>query len=415
MKKGNLKNELVIMAPIQIKRELSIGNIFDLTLIDFYVKARKFFGIDVFSPFLWNINGNPILKQMDENHVEFNIKNVENYILDTINRAKKKLEEHFIDFDIFLRDDQILDKIEALINTRYSGSFNINTIKLSRCSKCKMIFGSDPSIKICKFCGAGVDYVEKNTLFQVIKKKVVLSKIDSVIFYPEGVKKRLIDFINKLPDSYNLILEKERAYTLEYKGIKLDPRFITMLFPAILESNNFDQVTWMHGDVVKKFDYYSLCYLNICDCPNKIISHGLILGENKKKIRWQDDNFGLKLLNCIDNKILRVFFLKHNINTNIVINLTNIKTQTKGLVKLYVKIKKMLEKRTQGVQKGDIRPCLGLELEKFHKNLELFKFSEAFNNMQNYANICWKITKDKKLSDNEMNVLFVFRNIYFGE
>lgn len=416
MKNGNTENELVIMAPVQIKYDLSVGNIFDLTLIDFYVKTRKLLGINVYSPFLWNINGEPIVKQIIKDGAKFTAENVENYIVTAINRAKEKLKEHFINFDIFLRDDQILYNIEELAKTKYFDTFNIDTIKLSKCSKCGMIFGSDPSIKICKFCGSIVNYIEKRTLFKIIKKGEVLNKIGGIIFYPVGVKKKLIDFIDKLPDEYNLVLEKERLYTLKYKEIKLDPRFITMLFPAILKSGDYKQTTWIHGDVVKKFDYYSLCYLNAYDCPDKIISHGLILGEDKKKVRWQNnDNSELRLLDYIDSKILRAYFLKHNINTNIVINFKNIQIQTRGLVKLYVKIKRILEKRNLDLSKRGIRADLNYEVDRFYKNLELFKFSEAFNNMQNYADSCWRITKNQKLSEDETKILLNLKNIYFGE
>lgn len=416
MEKKNIKNELVIMAPTQIKPDLSVGNIFDLTLIDFYVKARRLSGINVFSPFLWNINGEPIVKQILENKKIFSLESASDYIFKTIEIAKIKLKEHYINFDIFLRDDQILSDIEDLIAANYSTAFNFGFAKLSRCSKCEMIFGSDPSIKICKFCGAQVDHLDKETFFKKVDKEKILDKVNQISFYPAGTKQKLLNFIDTLPEEYNLILEKDRAYTLKYKNIKLDPRFVIMLFPAILKSSSYDYVTWIHGDIVKKFDYYSLCYLNKEDCPDKIVSHGLVLGVNNKKDRWQNsDNTTLKLIDNLDYKILRAYFLKHNIHTDIVINLNIIRGQEKGLQNLYFKINRVLEERNLDLNINGVRDVLKVELESFHKNIEIFRFSEAFNNIQTYTNLCWKIVKDYKLSKEEQDILLNFKIIYFGE
>ena len=36
-----MSKELVFMAPVQVKKELNIANIYDLTVLDFYAKAKK--------------------------------------------------------------------------------------------------------------------------------------------------------------------------------------------------------------------------------------------------------------------------------------------------------------------------------------------------------------------------------------
>lgn len=44
------------------KKSISLGNIYDLILADFYTKVRKHVGVDVENIMLWNVNGKIIEK-----------------------------------------------------------------------------------------------------------------------------------------------------------------------------------------------------------------------------------------------------------------------------------------------------------------------------------------------------------------
>lgn len=412
-----MNRELVIIAPTQIKKVLSVGNIYDLTIADFYAKARKFGGDIISIPLLWNVTGKPLIKQMQEDGVEITADKISEYVLTLISNAEAEMRDYYLDFDCSLRDDELATELSLLAKGNYSDTFNIGVCKVNECLNCGNIFGSDPLISSCKICGKKTIFHNRQTLFKHIIKKDITRKIFLIKFFPKSIEKKLSDFLGNVPNEYDLILEKNREYTLEYEGYQLDPRFIAMMFPAVLNMDSiYDMITFIHGDVVKKFDYYSLCYLNDRDMPTRIVSHGLLLDKYGKKLRWQESNNKERELFCnIDNKILRAYFLKHNIKSNLAINPEYLQEQTKGLVRIYVKIKKILEDRNRDVGATGIRNVLKHEVDVFNKSVLNFQLPNAFVCMNKYVDICWKIVKDKQLTNDEHNTLESFRNMYFGQ
>lgn len=408
--------ELIIIAPTQIKRQLSVGNIYDLTIADFYAKCRKFANVDIYMPFLWNINGEPLVKQMREDGYSVDGVTIEAYVSSLIARANKKMEDHYINFDGFIRDDHIQGELNSLLTGRYADYLVDGDTYINECIVCKNIFGSDPSIKICKICGSNTIFRGRKTFFKKIKRSTIEDKIKKIKFYPDSLNEKLLDFLNYLPDEYDLILEKNREYTLNYDKYKLDPRFITMLLPAIINDRlqkKVDNIIYIHGDVVKKFDYYSICYLENCDLPSKVVSHGVIVDKENKKIRWQDDDGEeLEIFKIINNKILRAYFLSHNIVGNLMFDKQNVQGQVKGLTKLYIKIKKILS--YEGQDNNSDKDMRGVIID-FHNKVGDFKLAMAFDCMQKYTEMCWKKTKDGFLSLEEKDNLIKFRDIYFGK
>jgi len=407
----------VLIAPTQIKRNLSVGNVYDLTLVDFYSKARKFAGINVHTPFLWNINGEPLVKQMREYGFELNPENVAQYTSEKIKRAEEVMKQHYLDFDCSLRDDQIQEQLEKLARTSYQETFNIGNTNINECITCGNIFGSDPSISSCRSCGRDTTYHQRETMFKNINREDIERKIAGIEFFPSGAKKRLEDFIDNLPSEYDLILEKNREFTTSIYGFKLDPRFVTMMFPALINKDReYDIRTSISGDVVKKFNYYTLCYLNQEDVPTRIVTHSILVGSDKKKLRWQnDDGNQSEMFNGVHNKVLRAYFLKHNIQGDLIIDPSQLFQQTKGLTRLYVQMGRTLEERNVDLSKTGIRDELNQELVRFNQSVVKFNLPNAFSCMNKYATKSWKMVKDDKLSIDEYNTLKLLRNMYFGE
>jgi len=412
-----MDKELVFIAPTQIKKELGVGNIYNLTIADFYTKARRFAGLKVFMPFLWNVNGIPLMKQMKNDEVEVTSENIQEYTSVLINSAEKVMNDYFLDFDISLRDDEVESEIVELLKTSYLGEYRQDITYINECLSCGNIFGSDPSISTCKNCGERTVFHQRKTLFKTIQRDDIETRIDSIQFFPQGVKRKLEDFLGNLPERYDLVIEKNRKYTLGFEDYQLDPRFITIMLSAILnKGNKYGIRTYIHGDVVKKIDYYALCYLTDQDIPTRIASHGLLLGKDKKKLRWQNNSQNHEeLFAGINNKVLRAYFLKHNIQIDLTLNHEQLEQQTKGLTRMYVKINKTLENRNRNANLQGIREVLQSEVVNFNSSIDSFQLSNAFNCMSRYVNKSWKIVKDQKLSTQECDILDSFKKMYFGE
>ncbi|MDD3175994.1 MAG: hypothetical protein PHU51_05955 [Candidatus Nanoarchaeia archaeon] len=411
------KSELVIIAPTQIKKKLGIGNIYDLTLADFYTKAKRFNNTKIHMPFLWNVNGKHLLKQMKLEQMPLTSNSIIQCASTFIENAKTQLIKHHLNFDDFLRDDENSAKIDVLAKTLYKTAFVEGKTQVNECLKCGEIYGSDPTIKICKNCNEPTSYYVKETLYKKIKRGELEEKIQSIKFIPEDIQLKLNAFLNQMPNEYDLILEKKRTYSLKYKNYCLDPKFVAMLFPAILNNdllnNSFSMKTFIHGDVIKKFDYYSLCYLNMQDIPTKIIAHKILVGEDKKKLRWQNDDNGFNL-DAWDTKILRAYFLQHNINKDVVVSQKQLEQHKIGLTRTYIKINKILENRNLDTGKFGVRPKLQALINEFNVAIDSFKLSKAFYSVKEYIDLSWKLVKENKLSFDEHNTLISFKQMYFG-
>jgi hypothetical protein len=411
-----MKKELVIIAPMQIKTNIGLGNIYDLTVADFYVKSRRMAGYSVSFPFLWNVNGEPIVKLAKENNIEITSQNLSNFATKLIQNYEPKFKEHYLDFDYSIRDDQISNELMSLASGNYLETLRPGISNVNICSSCGNMYGSDPSISICKSCGGKTKVIEKQTIFKHIKRDELNKKISNIQFYPESIKSKLADFMNHLPDEYDLILEKKRQYTTSIHGYELDPKFVTIMLSVIANNANYDMITFIHGDVIKKFDYYAFCYLNDADMPTRVVSHQLVLNPDKQKLRWRNDN-GIykKTFSMVGNKELRAFLLKNAITRNIIIDPLKIKENTKGLIRIYLTMGKLLENRNLDISKYEVRPELEGFIKNFHLSVDKLKLPSAFDNMKNYVDKCWKIVREDKLSEKEFEAISHFRQLYFGD
>lgn len=412
--------ELVITVPTQVKNNLNMGNIYEFTLADFYKKVKKMQGCDVEFGVVWNANGRSIEESIIEKKGTFSAEEAKKLVSDMIENSNVTIKQFSIEPDFQVRDDEIQKNLEKCIDTHYKTVISNGIADMAVCSGCGAEFGSDSSITVCKHCGSKVHIVKKNTLFTVAERSSLEEKIKKTSFYPDGCKKRLDELITTLPDKYKIILEKNRKYTLSYNGYRLDPRFVTIFtLPVIKKMRNteYDVVTVFQGDVVKKYDYYAFAYLSSNDCPSNIFMHGLIVDGEKKKLRWRLENSKVNglVFPGVKSKEFRAFLLKHNITDNIMIDKNTLKKEVKGQVNLFVTMKRLLDQRNlddslHGIR-GELKECY----DKFILNANKMNLHDAYEYMYNYVSICWKLTKDSKLSHEEQQLVSTYMKLYYGE
>ncbi len=398
-------NELVLMAPTQLKLEQGIGNIYSLTLIDFYVKTRRLQGHTVNAPFIFNVNGRPLSQLVQESKlpqtetidlsIRENIKQLEKYSINFFDRIST---DHTISRDL----EQILLK---------SPSLQEDTLQVMICQKCNNLFGTDPSIQTCKYCNNQTRLMERKTLFQTIKREEVQEKINIITWIPSSLKERVLDFVISMPQVYPLVLEKEREYTLNYKNYALDPRFIALMNLEMLSTEeNYDRITLIHGDVVKKLDYYLLSSFQKENLPTQIIAHGSLLDSQKKKFRWRDKHSYQGALEKNSPKALRCHFLRYNAFRGMTFDPSKLDQELIYPTRMYVKIKKMLESHL--IFSESI--CLDEEKTVFFEKVNKFEFPMAFKMFEKIVDKLWRKTKFKGLSFQEKIILDDLTNLYYG-
>lgn len=411
--------ELVITVPTQVKNNLNMGNIYEFTLADFYRKVKKMQGCDVDFGVIWNANGKPIEEATIEKDGEFSVEGAKKIVSDMIESSYVTMKQFSIEPDFQIRDDEVQENLEKCMDKYYRSSVLKGTASVAVCSTCGAEFGSDTSVVTCKHCGSNVHMIKKDTLYTVAKKSSLDEKIAKTSFYPEGCKKRLEELLTTLPNEYNIILEKNRKYTLSYSGYKLDPRFVTIFtLPIIkdMKEGEYDSVTVFQGDVVKKYDYYAFAYLAREDCPSNIFMHGLIVDGDKKKLRWRSEssNTSGMVFPGVKSKEFRAFLLRHNITDNIMIDEKTLKGEVKGQVNLYITMKRLLDQRNLDSSLQRIREELKEFYEEFISNANKMNLHNAYECMYNFISLCWKLTKDSKLSSEEQQLVSSFMELYYG-
>lgn len=401
-------HELVVTAPTQVKSELNLGNEYEFTLADFYNKVSKLCGNTTVFPAIFNANGKPI-----EELSEKLGKDAHEVVTECIETACKQLEENYVQCTEVVRDDELEEQLTDWMNATLLNRIEKKDIDVVVCPNCNSEFGTDAEIKVCKHCGCDTEIVTKNTLCMPVSNKEIADHASAIHFVPEGAQKRLNEFVQSLTEEYDLSLEKNREYTLSYEGTRLDPRFVTIATIGILNQKYgpFDKITFIQGDVVKKFDYYALCYLNPEEHPTNVYMHGLITDKEGKKLRWRNcDNANLG----VKKRELRAFFLKHNIDSNIAINVEELKKLTKEQVNLFITTKRLLDERNLDVKLQGVRLALDEMYKKFLSYAYEMKLQMAYQMMKDIMDYAWKLTKDEKLSEAEQDVIRTLQELYFG-
>lgn len=394
--------ELVLMAPMQIKRHLGIGNIYDLILCDFYVKARRLYGDETFFPILINVNGSPLERLL----VEDSLVDVD----EIVNGLKDEAKKYSVDVNIVLRDDLDVGAEDLdIASTRCIAPVN-------ECIDCGAVYGSDPEIRVCKYCGALTRYGKRSTLAINVQRNLMLKKFEHVQYMPSKVKNRLIDYAMSLPEEYALVLEKRRQYTMRYENFDLDPRFVAigLLKVAKAKIGDVEKITCVCGDLVKKFLYYIFAYSSGMDdiLPNTIVVHGMTTDANHKKLRWQDDDsaFSPSFFGITEQE-LRTFFITSSVTKNIVISKDSLLSNAIKMARLRKKIERLMSDGCS--DDNSISELASKECDAFNAAIENWCFPAAYRAVINFVDECEKIQAARLLSVYEYRNLKFFYNLYF--
>ena len=406
-----LKNELVIMAPIQVKKSLSPGNIYDLTLIDFYAKTRRLQGSKIHMPLFWNVNGLPVLRMMQRENIVISNEKRKEFIDKCIQNGVIALKKHYINFDEQIRDDEISLILSDFIGAHCQSNILKGSIPIATCKKCGSDFGTDNMIKLCKICGSPIEMQYKDILYQEISRDEILKRVYKINIYPIGAKKELIAFCNSMPEKYNICLTKKREYTITYDGFSLDPRFIVMLTPALVQGI-YSKRVYFHGDIIKKFSYYSLCHLPSKFLPTNIICHGVLLDKHGRKIKWQDhDEEVANLFNELPPSDLRAFSLKRNVVKDVIIDF--------DIVKNNLREQEILRERIDNILKYEHFSSLSVEFINLKKELleavNNFFYGVAYDKMVTIVKLLENKLPQKSIHPDEILFLNELRFLYFGQ
>ena len=399
---------LILMAPMQIRKSLSIGGIYDLLLCDFYAKVNVMQGREVFFPLLMNVNGSPIEKLLPEQELSrsdiFDIAGI------AINNILDECALYHINFDMVFRDDSNIQMIRRLLPEKA-------TLQVNTCPKCGSIYGTDFSITACRRCGAKLNSVFRNTFAIHANSSELMDKINHTNFVHKAAKTTLVDYINNLPLNYDIVLERNRRYSTVIDGTCIDPRLtaISLLPRARQNFTERPQIVHVHGNVIKKFTYYAFAFLSDDDIPDIDFMHGNVVDLDGKKIR----NSSTKSQFCVEDfgineRELRAFFLSSSAQNDIVIDANLLKGKKKSLVKFFVLANRIREERNYQPGTSGVRESIQARLNNFYRYANSWNLPVAFNEANEIIHDCWKIVKDSKLTEEEVTIVDDLQSIYFG-
>lgn len=389
--------EIVLPAPVQIKKYPSIDDIYSLVLCDFYAKARKLAEVDTVFPILVNINGVPIAKLLMPPRKEADVSRALNNFLNECTKFK-------INFDYSLRDDRN-PNIHKDIRMHFQDT------PISRCQNCGTFF--DASIKTCKYCSGKTIRYWRNMLMQDISHEKILQDLELPNYYPSTVKKRLQDYISYLPPVYKLLVERCHSYTSYYCGIPLDSQLTStaLISQAVrIENNAYDLLTYVSGDSIVNNVYSIFTHLDVI--PSDIIVHGTITDENHRKIKWQDEEDILSLLDTTEQE-LRTFFITHSVFKNVTVSKKTLRDNAIYMNRLKKKFLKILDSHP----KSNVNYHRDIESFKnsFNSAISSWNFPQALRYVENIVNACLIILEkqQKPLSYREFNYIENLFSLYF--
>jgi leucyl-tRNA synthetase len=420
---------IVSPTPAQVKKRPHLGNIYDWVLTDFYSKFLRLEGNEVVTPLIWNSLGYPITKMLRDRNMDVNAKNVDVLVAQCIDTNEKYLKKLDINLHPVYRDDKLVTELQYHLNNKYLGKIFEKNFVGKYCACCDKVLGTDMKIEKCKWCNSAVVSVTANGFFVNADISDIKQKADRIKFIPESIKRSLLNFAETLPRNYDVLISKNREYTTEVmingKKVQLDPRFATIMAVTLINSMHAKDQTSsiiIHGDVVKKFDYYNLVY-NTCNfIPSVIVGHSVCLGSGGKKIRVADNESVYDLDNLFETyspQIIRGFLLSRDISYPVSISesgIEEVKTIKSRLSRIINELKNHSDKGSNVLNYDNV-DVASLD---FHNFAREFKLHNAFISI---ARIIKDINKSylPKLRDsnlqadrNLIKLVKVMHSLYFG-
>jgi hypothetical protein len=321
---------IVTMAPVQVKEKPHLGNIYDWVLIDFYSKLLRYQGNEVVAPSLWNAVGHPIINLLRAQNLKVDQQNIDTVVEQCIATSKRYMHTLGVELSPTYRDDKFGAELQLHLKQAYPDVIFKKEFVGKYCAGCDRILGSDPEIIVCKRCETPTKDILSIGYFIRVNIGDIRKKVAKVRYLPEGIQTAILNFAETLPSEYDLLITKDREHTVSVmirgENVQLDPRFVTLMtIPLVnkMHSNDETQLIVIHGDVVKKFDYYNLSYTNENELPLVVFSHGACVGSDGKKIRTDPDakkDILDALIERYSPKTVRGFLLSRDLGDTIVIS-----------------------------------------------------------------------------------------------
>jgi hypothetical protein len=402
--------ELILMAPMQAKPKLGIGNLYDLAIIDFLAKCRRIAGSSVSCPTIWNVNGLKTMQLAAETGAE-DTQQVKNAVSIWIAEARRTLASFSIELGDDVRDDNLSDDMLTRLNSHFDKTLQLEALLVCVCSKCNDTLGSDPGIKTCRKCGAAALHKERATLFIVAEQEAIEEKANRITFFPLSSRAQLLSYSRSLPKRFALVVEKDRLLTVAYRGIPLDPRHVAVSLPSALNARAYEKVTLVHGDIIKKYDYYAIVSLGIEDLPQSIVCHGPVVDRDGKKLRWQlGADSRDPLMKALSPRILRCLFLKSSLRVPLKLGTQSWEGELRGLRRLFAKADTILKStRTNPVSEFAFpEPATFLALT------DALALPEAFETFRNTVDAFWLHAKAHSFTPDQRAWLSTMVSLYFG-
>lgn len=409
------KKHAVYTVPMQLKENVSMWNIYDLLISNFIATTKNIQGIKVYNPIIFNVNWNKTQQLLQKNNIDINNQDqVDQYIESCKQRIINTLHDYGITFSAIKDDRIIYHELIELLSWPYNDIWTLWKLWLYICARCGKNYGTNNEIAVCSSCGSNITTEYQEEIYQEINHTTLFQKINQIIWLKDWTKKKLISFIQSLPNTYNLLLSKDRSFTLSYNHKWLDPRFITIMSLLIeMYNNNCDDTTIIHWDVIKKYDYYMLCHTKPEHLPDRIIAHGNITNMNNQKISWlagkEDNNYN------ISPKSLRYILLKNDIFKGVKLNESILEEQSRQASKYYLKITNILQNKTVSFNKqsNDLILSIWQWFIRSANNIQLWL---CFNYATKLIDTIWKETKNENtISPNEYSYLQHLLYLYFWE
>lgn len=413
--------EIVYTLPMQIKKNISVGNLYDFVIADFISTFKSQEWIDVTKPIAFNINWQKTVDLLAKEWINLSDIDSVNWFLENCKKdILNNLSDFWINFSYEIDDNKISDEINTLMNT-YDDVFLEWPLIINKCTNCGKEFWTDFSIHKCKYCDSKTFAFEsKKEIYQNINSNELLEKLENIKREPIWAKKKVITYIKSLPENYLLQLSKEKWFTLEYNEKSLDPRFV-MVVSLLLDSikaTSWVNKTIIHWDVIKKYDYYMLCHTKPEDLPQNIIAHWYVMWWDGKKIKWdpltQSEN-NLWWCSQEEKKLLRCILLKNDIFKWIKLDINKLADEEKWAAKYYTKIMETLNTSQvdYNLTDNELIRDYWHSFVKFANNLRFWMCYDLFTKM---VKVLWDITRDRPfLSKFEYDCLTNLLLLYYWE
>ncbi len=123
-------SQTIFTVPMQLKKDISIGNLYDFLIADFYWKGRMIQWNNVHNPLVLNINWNKTQELLKINgYWSIDRDKIEPFIQECKTKILTSLKSYWITFSWVIRDDIIKEELNDLLAQNFPEEWKIDEKK----------------------------------------------------------------------------------------------------------------------------------------------------------------------------------------------------------------------------------------------------------------------------------------------